>query len=88
MAQGPCNGRGGGGGDHCCYINGAVCQFLVIEGDLPRCSLFEQWGRLTGNPDWVAAPVGQFFVARYPGFDCGDWPQDIPVEIAGRCCYA
>lgn len=86
-----CNGSGDptpdGGWDHCCYIDGQVCQFLTYEGNLPRCSLFDQWGALRDNPEWVDAPVGQFFAVFYPSFDCGDWPQNIPNVKGGLCCY-
>jgi len=81
-----CTGRGAGG-DHCCYIEGQVCQFLVTQDGLPRCSLWS--GQMLGNPEWEQAPVGRF-LARYPGKDCHDWPQNIPEVMAtgrGLCCW-
>ena len=92
-----CNGRGDNGG-HCCVINGEVCGFLFTDrGGTPRCSLFDEWGRLADNPEWVAAPVGRWFAEQHPGYDCGDWPQNIPEVMAevesGRvnptavCCW-
>lgn len=90
-----CNGQGANG-DHCCWIDGQVCEFLFTDrGGTPRCSLFKEWGNLADNPEWVAAPVGRFFARLYPGFDCGDWPQHIP-DLMGKepdlgpfalCCY-
>lgn len=82
-----CNGRGDSG-DHCCYIGGEVCRFLFTDrGGTPRCTLHDQWGSLNENPEWVAAPVGQWFAANYQGFDCGDWPQNIPNVRGGLCCW-
>lgn len=89
-----CNGQGANG-THCCYIAGRVCEFLDTSGDMPRCSLYDQWGNLKDNPEWVDAPVGRWFAANYPGYDCGDWPQNIPevMETAPSagpfyaCCW-
>ena len=92
--MGACSGRGSNG-THCCYIAGQVCQFLTFEGTLARCSLFNEWGALAENPDWRDAPVGRFFAEKYPGFECGDWPQNIPEVMAAAatagpfyaCCW-
>lgn len=89
-----CNGRGANG-THCCIIRNQVCEFLVFEDTLPRCSLHDQWGDLHDNTEWADAPVGRWFAEKYPGFDCGDWPQDIPkvkaqAVTAGpffECCW-
>jgi hypothetical protein len=90
-----CTGRGANG-DHCCYIAGKVCEFLFTDrGGTPRCSLFDQWGSLSDNPEWTRAPVGQWFAETYPGFDCKDWPQNLPAVMAkaditgpfGLCCW-
>jgi len=91
MATVSCSGRGDTDGGHCCYIAGEVCGFLFVDrGGTPRCTLFDEWGKLGDNSDWVAAPVGQWFAENYPGFDCGDWPQAIPSVMgagAGLCCW-
>ena len=85
-----CNGQGANG-DHCCYIEGKVCQFLDESGPIPRCSI---WNEMP-SPEWDAAPVGQFFARNHPGFTCRDWPQNIPevmeaAKTAGpffACCW-
>lgn len=84
-----CNGRGDGG-DHCCYIGGKICQFLVRVNGLPRCSLWPYTERLLDVAEWRTAPVGLMFNGRWPGKDCKDWPQNIPSEMergTGLCCW-
>jgi len=69
-----CNGKGSDG-DHCCVIKGEVCQFLFVNrGGVPRCMIFEE----QPTPEWEEAPVGKWFAENYPGFNCRDWPQNIP----------
>lgn len=75
--------------DHCCVILGQVCQWLT---DDIKCGLHGEWGRLWDNPAWRAAPVGRFFARSWPEqrYDCSDWPQNIPSEMArqsGLCCW-
>lgn len=83
---------------HCCVFDNEPCQFLRI-GDPPPgspqawCGLHDQWGHLWDNPWWVAAPVGRYFAAQWPGerYDCGDWPNRIPRLMeagVGLCCWA
>lgn len=87
-----CNGQGSNG-DHCCYIEGEVCEFLDDSGPIPRCSIWHIFD--PDDPDevtrlaWKRAPVGKFFARLYPGFNCKDWPQNIPAAMAGsgRCCW-
>ncbi len=91
-----CNGRGGDGG-HCCWIDGKVCEFLFTDrGGTPRCSIFDQFsGDSHPSQEWLDAPVGQWFAETYPGYHCGDWPQNIPEVMAkadvtgpfGLCCW-
>lgn len=89
-----CSGRGDNGG-HCCWIGGEVCEFLSIDSEIPRCSLYDEWGTLSKNPEWRDAPVGRWFAETYPGYDCGDWPQNIPEVMAAApdagpfyvCCW-
>ena len=86
-----CTGRGADGG-HCCWIGGQVCEFLDTSGELPRCGLWDI--QMKRSSRWRDAPVGQWFAETHPGFDCKDWPQNIPVEMAkaditgpyGLCC--
>lgn len=69
-----CTGRGDNG-DHCCYINGGVCEFLFINRvGIPRCRI---WDTMDSD-EWRGAPVGHWMADKYPGFDCQDWPQNIP----------
>ena len=81
-----CNGKGDNG-DHCCYINGQICEFLFINrGGVPRCKIWDQM-----NSDiWRNAPVGVWMTERYPGYTCHDWPQNIPEVMANArnlCCW-
>ena len=82
-----CDGRGDGG-DHCCYIEGKVCEFLDTSNPLgPRCG---KWDTM-GDPEWQNAPVGLWFAKRYPGFTCIDWPQNITEVMeagVGTCCWS
>lgn len=83
-----CNGRGANG-DHCCYIAGQVCEFLDVTGDVPRCSIWNV--NMKKSSRWRKAPVGVWMSDRYPGFDCKDWPQNIPADEtsgAGLCCWS
>jgi hypothetical protein len=73
--------------DHCCWIAGTVCEFLTAD---TKCGLYDQWGALRDNPEWVAAPIGHWFADRYPGYECKDWPQNIPEVMdvgIGLCCW-
>ena len=73
-----CNGRGDNGG-HCCWIAGKVCEFLIEEDGVPRCSLWSVQMRKSSK--WRDAPVGLWFKKTYPGYDCKDWPQNIPEAM-------
>ena len=87
-----CNGRGDGGGGHCCWIDGKVCEFLFTDrGGTPRCMVWDKMD--TGR--WRNSPVGQWFEEHHPGYTCRDWPQNIP-ELMQRepemgpfslCCW-
>ena len=82
-----CNGRGAGG-DHCCYIASEVCPILEFVDGVPRCPLWD--GQMIGNPVWDELPVGKWFAEKYPGYDCRDWPQNIPEVMkvgVGLCCW-
>lgn len=81
-----CTGRGDASGDHCCYVRGEVCRYLLDNGpDSERrfeCSLRKELG------SWEA-------VHEHPGYkanvqrvwdevgieSCGAWQ---PRE--GECC--
>ena len=71
-------------GEHCCFINGEVCKFLG-GSDLLVCTV---WDKMDGVK-WKNAPVGLMFAERWPGYNCKDWPQNIPEVMAvgiGLCC--
>lgn len=81
-----CDGRGDFG-DHCCYFEGQVCNYLDTNGTNPRCKL---WGKMSG-PRWERSLAGKWFAERFPGYTCEDWPQNIP-ELQGKsgpglCCW-
>ncbi len=82
-----CTGRGDTNGGHCCYIEGKVCEFLFVNrGGVPRCSI---WDEMDSNK-WRRSEVGKWFAKTYPGFNCQDWPQNIPEAMAagrGLCCW-
>ena len=84
-----CNGKGDNG-DHCCYINGQVCEFLFtgfsVEGYIPRCMVWDEMD----TEKWRNSPVGRWMTERYPGYTCRDWPQNIPEIMAtarNLCCW-
>ena len=75
-------------GDHCCWINGEECEFLLFEDGMARCALWSE--DMKGLKSWQLAPVGRWFAETHPGFDCKDWPQNIPDEMEkgiGLCCW-
>jgi len=86
-----CTGRGDTDGGHCCWIHGEICEFLFVNrGGWRRCRLHSDWGNLTELAEWANAPIGQWFAENHPGYDCGDWPQNIPEVMAkerGLCCW-
>lgn len=80
-----CTGTGANG-DHCCYIDGKVCEFLTYVEGTPRCSV---WNEMP-FPRWREAPVGQMFSGDWEGYTCRDWPQNIPDVMengSGLCCW-
>ncbi len=76
-----CNSRGDDG-DHCCYINGEVCQYLDVA--TVRCIIYDTAPNVSGYDE---SPVGRYFAEFYPGFTCRDWPQNIPAA-PNQCCFA
>ena len=86
-----CNGRGGLNGDHCCYIDGEVCEFLDLSGPIPRCKI---WDRMDSD-EYRQSKAGKW-MERYGVdenqialFTCQDWPQNIPnlPVTTARCCW-
>ena len=85
----------GNGPDHCCYINGGVCQFLeedTVPGRRWVCGLYRElgdWAAVHSDPRYQAAPIADWFTRTHPGYGCGDYPQHVPEKMAatGRCCF-
>ena len=91
-----CTGRGGLNGDHCCYMDGEVCEFLEydagsIDTNMPRCSI---WDRMDSD-EYRQSKAGKW-MERYGVdenlialFTCQDWPQNIPnlPATTSLCCW-
>lgn len=76
--------------EHCCWVASKECQFLVRVDGKPQCSLHGKWGQLLQDKEWLASPIGRYMAAKHPGYECKDWPQNIPAEQlegAHLCCY-
>lgn len=88
-------------GDHCCWVNGRECDFLIRVDGQPRCSLLlrflpesgsvaEAWDKVHRSKEYRESAAHSYFVRNMPGYGCGDFPQNIPEAMAipgGRCCY-
>lgn len=82
-----CTGRGTADGDHCCYQNNKVCEFLVDNGpgSAPRfrCGLrlkFDSWEGVVRSKEYQ--PIGEFWESVGQVFEyCMTWQ---PTE--GECC--
>ena len=86
----------GNGTTHCCWINGTQCPWLeenTVEGRRWVCGLYRTsgtWGRVYATPEYQNTAAAAMFSSGWPGFGCGDWPQNIPDQTAspsGKCCY-
>ena len=78
--------------EHCCTIRGVVCPYLVsdVNGRNFGCGLFVVYGSWTlvhESEEWKATDAAVWFNETYPGFGCGDWPQNIPNVSGGLCCW-
>ena len=78
-----CNGIGPHG-DHCCYLEGKVCQHLIQLDGMNRCGLrveLGSWGKVHTDPRYLqdVKPI----LIRRNVVDCGDYGIDPP-----RCCFA
>lgn len=74
MPKGGCTGRGGANGDHCCYVNGKVCDYLIenTEGRRFACALrveLGNWKKVHRDPRY--APIKE--VMLLGDGVCGDW---------------
>lgn len=77
-----CTGRGGADGDHCCYVRGEVCEFLIenYEGRRWACGLMAElgnWNKVHRDPRYQ--PIKEVMLLG-DGL-CGDWQ-----PFAGQCC--
>jgi hypothetical protein len=81
-----CTGDGDAGG-HCCWVSGVVCSALEVVDGLPRCSFMSAGQAMQGNTEWELLPIGLAFAKDHPGYDCYDWPQNIPNLTGGKCCW-
>ena len=77
----PC---GGTADNHCCWVDGVECPFVVKRGELVRCGLRERYG------SWDAVHRSPEYLARIRPYwdrigmeDCGDWP--APGRECGTC---
>ena len=87
----------GNGVDHCCLIKGTVCSYLeenTVAGRRWACGLFrrhETWDNVYASVEYQDTDAARWFADHYPGYGCGDWPQNIPEVMEtpglGRCCY-
>ncbi len=82
--------------EHCCWINGVVCPYLeenTVEGRRWACGLLRKlgsWEAVYDSSEYQTSDAAAMFTAVWPGFGCGDWPQDIPGVLAspsGNCCW-
>lgn len=81
---GRCVGRGEPNGDHCCYVNGKVCQYLArgTEGRLWECSLrrdLGSWEAVHKDAGYQENVQSHWDKVGIPS--CGEW-QPGP----GQCC--
>lgn len=76
-----CTGRGDASGDHCCWVGGRVCEFLVENQDGRRfaCGLMVElgdWDEVIADPRY--APLNIHWKGKRK---CNTWQPKI-----GVCC--
>ncbi len=76
-----CTGRGDLSGDHCCYVSGKVCEFLIENHGDRRfaCGLMVElgdWGKVHTDPRYAALAIHWKSQPL-----CGDWQPKPSV-----CC--
>ena len=86
----------GNNDSHCCWINGVECPYLeenTVEGRRWACGLLRElgsWEKVYRSTRYRRTDAGKWFKKAYPGFGCGDWPQNITEAIespGGKCCW-
>lgn len=80
-----CTGRGMPDGDHCCYVDGERCAYLVenVGGRRYACGLrleLGSWDAVHADPRY--APIQEVW-DRVGIESCGAWGPGT-----GQCCYA
>lgn len=78
-----CIGRGDSRGDHCCYVGGEVCEYLIEnhEGRRFACGLRAELGSWEAvHDDARYAPIALIFNEAGVSL-CGEW-QPNPTQ----CC--
>ena len=81
-----CNGRGSRG-DHCCYVAGKVCRFLV-DGEMPRCGLkmeLGDWEKVHNDPRYLEHVRPNWDEAGVS--DCGEFGTGRDGKPKA-CCFA
>lgn len=71
----------GNGDDHCCWFNGQVCEFLVVQepdenGRKFVCSLRAElgsWDAVHADPRYAPVKARVLSLSTAPAL-CGDWP--------------
>ena len=86
----PCRGTGP---DHCCYIGGKPCQFLITdhtddEGNFRKwaCGLRAElgnWDAVLADPRYIEHVQG----AWREGINCRDWPdgEGVNGDFCSKC---
>ena len=82
----PCSGNEE---DHCCYLQGEVCQFLeenTVPGRRWACGLlksYETWEAVYETTYYKTLVKPKLDNMFNTSVDCGDWPR--PGEKCGTC---
>ena len=84
----PCLGNGN---DHCCYIRGEPCPFLIFEyvdetGHFRKwaCGLrakYGNWDAVLADPEYQKVTDG----AWHGDLNCRDWPDALEGPNRGSC---
>lgn len=67
--------------DHCCWLNGEICQYLVEipEGEFRyRCGLhlkYGSWEDAYASPEYQRDVAPKMAEIGYGDIGCGDWPR-------------
>lgn len=84
--------------DHCCHLGEyGVCEYLeeyTVPGRRWACGLFRElgsWEAVYADARYRGSEAKRFMDRVFPGFGCGDWPQNIPGRLEeggyGLCCW-